>query len=81
MGCRAGRTYQPPPVHRVPHNLLTPLTYPPFSSRHVTVEGLIIQIKLLELVVDKANERFVEIHNLQEINQTDNQPEETTHVY
>ena len=45
------------------------------------MEGLIIQIKLLELVVDKANERFVEIHNLQEINQTDNQPEETTHVY
>ena len=45
------------------------------------MEGLIVQIKLLELVVDKANERFVEIHSIQEFNQPDNQPEETTHVY
>lgn len=51
---------------RVPKYLLIPLEHPVSYSHPYTVEDLIIIISEYESVVEKANDRFIEINYIQD---------------
>lgn len=51
--------------NRVPAQLLTPLEITGFVSYPVTLEAALVKIAELEKQVETANDRFVEIKNMQ----------------